>query len=234
MIPIESTINEQEIRKFAEHAPYWWDESGPLKTLHDINPIRVAWIKQAIDINNKTLLDVGCGGGILCEALAGSGARVSGIDAALEAIETAKAHAIDNGLFIDYHHSPIEDYEQGGYDVITCMELLEHIDHPEQVLAHCQRLLKPDGLLFVSTISRTLKAYASAVLVAEYLLGLLPKQTHDYKHFIKPSEMASMARGLGFTLLEMKGMNYNPLTRQASLSDDVSVNYLMVFQRSII
>lgn len=230
MTHIESTIDDQEVSKFAQHATQWWDINGSLKTLHDINSTRLEFIIQHINLSGLSVLDVGCGGGILCEAMAKGGAKVTGIDAECDAIQVAKNHGNEQQLAIDYFCTPIEDYEHTGFDVITCMEMLEHVQKPELVLEHCRRLLKPNGLLFLSTISRSLKAYASAIIAAEYVLGLLPKQTHDYSKFIKPSELTAMTRSLGFDLIDMSGMNYNPITRQASLTADVSVNYLMVLK----
>lgn len=226
----ESTIDLQEVQKFSQQASYWWDLEGPFKTLHDINPVRLEFILAHKPLAGLRVLDLGCGGGILSEALAKSGANVTGIDAAVEGIEAAKVHAKDNGLAIDYLCMPVEDYDGAPFDVIVCMEMLEHVQKPELILQQCKRLLKPEGLLFVSTISRTFKAYASAVIAAEYVLGLLPKQTHDYHKFIKPSELASMARHQGFELLNLQGMDYNPFSRKASLGQDVSVNYVMSFQ----
>lgn len=231
MNSIESTVDDLEVNKFANLSQQWWDLQGPLKTLHDINPARLAFIAQRIQISGLTVLDVGCGGGILSEALTKAGAIVTGLDAEADSIQTAINHACESGLRVDYLCSPIEDYDNAGFDVVVCMELLEHVQNPELVLQHCKRLLKPNGLLFLSTISRTLTAYASAIIAAEYLLHLLPKQTHDYSKFIKPSELAHMARINGLKLLDMQGIHYNPLTGHASLCSDVSINYLMVFQK---
>lgn len=226
MTNIQTTINEHEVTKFAQHARHWWDKEGPLKTLHDINDTRLEFIKQHVPLAGLSVLDVGCGGGVLCEALAQSGALVTGIDAEQQALETAKAHAKTNQLDIEYHCSPVEAFD-GQFDVITCMEMLEHVNNPELVLEHCKRLLKPHGMLFLSTISRTLKAYVSVVIAAEYVLGLLPKQTHDYDKFIKPSELLAMARHFDLNLVDMRGLDYNPLSRKASLSSHVHVNYLL-------
>lgn len=226
----ESTIDDQELHKFAQHANDWWDKEGPLKTLHDINGIRLEFISQHINLKGIRVLDVGCGGGILCEAMAKAGAEVTGIDAESEAIIIAQAHAEKNRLTIDYQCTPIEDYDSKGFDVVTCMEMLEHVQNPELVIEHCKRLLKPDGFLFLSTISRTIKAYAGAIIAAEYVLNILPKQTHDYRKFIKPSELMTMARAFDLNLIDMKGLNYNPILRTARLSDDVSVNYLLALQ----
>lgn len=226
----QSTINTEEISKFAQHAGEWWNTEGPLKTLHDINNTRLEFITRQVALEDLAILDVGCGGGILCEAMARSGAKVTGIDAEPDAIAAAQEHAKNSGLSIDYFCSPIETYPQNHYDVITCMEMLEHVENPELVLAQCQQRLKPNGFLFLSTINRTLKAYASTIITAEYLLNLLPRQTHDYAKFIKPSELIAMVRPLGFKLVEMSGLNYNPFLRTASLSSEVQVNYLLAFR----
>jgi 2-polyprenyl-6-hydroxyphenyl methylase/3-demethylubiquinone-9 3-methyltransferase len=231
MSNIESTINSQEINKFAQHAKLWWDTEGPLKTLHDINGTRLDYISQHVSLTHTHVLDVGCGGGILCEAMAKVGAQVTGIDAESEAIRVAQDHAKNHDVNIDYFCTAVEAYEGPLFDVITCMEMLEHVQNPELVFNHCRRLLKPEGLLFVSTINRTIKAYASAIVAAEYLLNLLPRQTHDYNKFIKPSELLSMARSFGFQLVDMKGMDYNPFLRHASLGCDVKVNYLLALRR---
>lgn len=229
---IESSIDDQEVNKFAQHANDWWDKQGPLKTLHDINDTRLEFISQHINLKGLHVLDVGCGGGILCEAMAKAGAEVTGIDAESEAIGVAKGHATENQLSIEYYSTPIEEFESKQFDVITCMEMLEHVQNPELVLEHCKRLIKPNGFIFLSTISRTIKAYAGAIIAAEYLLKILPKQTHDYNKFIKPSELLAMARPFDLNLIDMKGMNYNPISRNASLSSDVSVNYLLLLQDS--
>jgi 2-polyprenyl-6-hydroxyphenyl methylase/3-demethylubiquinone-9 3-methyltransferase len=231
MINTDSTIDKQELDKFAQHAEHWWNKQGPLKTLHDINPTRLDFILEQVNVADMRVLDVGCGGGILCEAMARHDAVVTGIDAEAEVIKVAAEHAQTHHLAIDYVCTPIEDYEHEAFDVITCMELLEHVHNPEQVVCHCKRLLKPGGLLFLSTINRTVKAYANAIVAAEYLLNLLPKQTHDYDKFIKPSELAGMVRSQGFALVDLKGLNYNPFARTASLVSDVSVNYLMALRR---
>ncbi|MBA2649951.1 MAG: bifunctional 2-polyprenyl-6-hydroxyphenol methylase/3-demethylubiquinol 3-O-methyltransferase UbiG [Legionella sp.] len=225
-----STIIDQEIKKFSLLADDWWDLKGPLKTLHHLNPARLQFIEQQIQLAGNTVLDIGCGGGILSEAMTKLGASVTGIDAESTAIETAKNHAAAQQLSIDYHCRPIEEFIGSAFDVITCMELLEHVNNPILVLEHCKRLLKPEGLLFLSTINRTAKAYATAIIAAEYILGLLPKQTHDYEKFIKPSELNTMARSLDLKFLGMSGLNYNPITQQATLSPEVQVNYLMCFK----
>lgn len=230
MANIESTIDEQEVHKFARHAGHWWDTEGPLRTLHDINQIRLDFIRQQINLANIDVLDVGCGGGILCEAMAKAGAKVSGIDAEAEAVHVAAEHASHGQLNIEYTCTPIEKFNGKTFDAVTCMEMLEHVNHPELVLEHCRRVLKPGGLLFLSTLNRTPKAYATAIVGAEYLLNFLPKQTHDYEKFIKPSELLTITRSLGFSLLEMSGLKYNPFSRECFLSEDVSVNYLLALQ----
>ncbi|STX28320.1 3-demethylubiquinone-9 3-methyltransferase [Legionella beliardensis] len=223
----QKTVNEEEIAKFAKLATNWWDKNGALKTLHDINPVRLNFIKEFSSLKHKTILDVGCGGGILSEAMAREDAVITGIDAEESAIEVALKHASLNHLKINYCCIPIESYEATSFDMITCMEMLEHVSEPQYVIKHCARLLKPGGLLFLSTINRTLKAYMAAIIAAEYLLRLLPQQTHDYNKFIKPAELALMVRAEGLELIGLKGMSYNPLNRSGQLQSSVDVNYLM-------
>lgn len=226
----ETTVNPEEIHKFAQHAKLWWDTEGPLRTLHDINGIRLDFIQQHVQLSHLNVLDVGCGGGILCETMANAGANVTGIDAEIDTILVAQEHAKGSHLNVDYFCTSIEAYKNPCFDVITCMEMLEHVQNPKLVLQHCRRLLKPKGFLFLSTISRTVKAYLTAIVAAEYLLNLLPKQTHDYDKFIKPSKLLAITRSLGFKLVDMKGMDYNPLLRKASLGTDLKVNYLLALQ----
>ncbi|TAL60591.1 MAG: bifunctional 2-polyprenyl-6-hydroxyphenol methylase/3-demethylubiquinol 3-O-methyltransferase UbiG [Legionella sp.] len=231
MTNVESTIDIQELNKFAQHAETWWDPQGPLKTLHDINPARMQFITQHTTLEDKQVLDVGCGGGILSEAMAKAGAQVVGLDAEVEAINTAQAHASASKVNVDYICSPIEDYDHAPFDVITCMEMLEHVPKPELVLEHCMRLLKPGGLLLVSTINRSLIAYGTVILAAEYILRILPRQTHDFDKFITPSELATMGRQLDLELIDLQGLAYNPLSRKASLSPDVTINYLLAWKK---
>ena len=228
---MNSTIDKAEVAKFAQHSEQWWDVNGPLKTLHDINPARLAFIQQYVTLRGTRVLDVGCGGGILAEAMALAGAEVTGLDVVPEAIDTAKAHALTQNLAIDYRCQPIETYAGDSFDHMTCMEMLEHVPEPQLVIAHCTRLLKPNGFLFLSTLNRTIKAYASAIVAAEYVLGLLPRQTHDFDKFIKPSELGAMARACGLETVSLSGLAYNPLTRHAFLHPSVSVNYLLVCQK---
>ena len=226
-----TTIDPMEVAKFAEHASAWWDTEGPLKTLHDINPTRIAFIQKYTELTGRSVLDVGCGGGVLSEGMAALGAFVTGLDVEPQAITTAKAHAKEGALSIDYVCQPIETYDAGSFDMITCMEMLEHVTEPSLVIHHCSRLLKPGGYLFLSTINRTLQAYATAILAAEYVLRLLPRQTHDYEKFIKPSELSAMTRAAGLETIGMSGLSYNPFNRKASLNESIKVNYLLVCRK---
>src|SRR3990167_6580611 len=222
-----SSIDNEEVAKFNLLAKQWWDPEGPLKTLHDINPCRLAFIEQHLTLAGSTVLDVGCGGGGLAESMSKKGAIVSGLDADSDIIDTAHEHASKQSLAIHYTCLGIEDFSGETFQAITCMEMLEHVAAPEVIIQHSARLLKPGGYLFLSTINRTLKAYLTAVIGAEYVLKLLPKQTHDYQRFIKPSELALMVRKADLELIDIKGMDYNPFTRAASLQESVSVNYLL-------
>lgn len=227
----KTTVDAVEVAKFAQHAARWWDTEGPLKTLHDINPARLKFIQKFIELTNRSVLDVGCGGGVLSESLACNGAIVTGLDVEPDAIAAAKKHAKEHQLQIKYVCKPIEDYEASSFDFITCMEMLEHVPDPQLVIEHCARLLKPDGYLFLSTINRTAKAYASVIVAAEYILRLLPRQTHDFDKFLKISELAAMVRTAGLEMVGMCGIAYNPFTRVASLQDAISVNYLMACRK---
>lgn len=226
-----STVDSEELAKFSQLAAEWWNPEGPLKTLHDLNPTRLAFIKRYIRLPQLSILDVGCGGGILAEALSEGGAKVTGLDVEEEAILAARHHNKDSGHPVKYVCQPIETFISEPYDAITCMEMLEHVANPSLIIEHSARLLKPGGYLFLSTINRTVKAYGMAVIAAEYILGLLPKQTHDYKKFIKPSELAAMARSYGLTQEGISGLGYNPFQRKAYLQTAVDVNYLAVYQK---
>jgi 2-polyprenyl-6-hydroxyphenyl methylase/3-demethylubiquinone-9 3-methyltransferase len=228
---MNSTIEPAELVKFAQHASAWWDCQGPLKTLHDINPTRLAYILEYCPIQNMRILDVGCGGGILTEALAREGAHAIGLDAEVHAIDAAREHANYSNLSIDYVCSAIEVYDAPEFDCITCMELLEHVSDFSLVIHHAARLLKRDGYLFLSTLNRTVKSYLTAIVAAEYLFSLLPRQTHDFSQLIRPSELARTLRDEGFEIVNMRGMHYNPFTRKAMLCESVDVNYLLVAQR---
>jgi len=222
-------IDHNELAKFALLAESWWDPEGECRPLHDLNPCRGEFIAARADLRGARVLDVGCGGGILSEYLAEAGAQVTGIDANADLIAVARLHAQRSGVDIRYECISIEDLAHdpaGSYDIITCMELLEHVPDPERMLGDCAGHLRANGNIFFSTINRTPKAYALAVLGAEYLFKLLPRGTHDYARFIKPSELARWGRLAGLEIAEVSGMSYNPVTRHAALRGDISVNFL--------
>ena len=215
-----------ELEKFGRLASRWWDPKGEFRPLHEINPLRLGWIEGHVPLAGKNVLDVGCGGGILTEAMARSGARVTGIDLSEKALRVAELHLLESRLDIRYEKSSVEDY-RGTFDVVTCMELIEHVPDQGSLVAACARLVRPGGHVFFSTINRNLKSYLFAVVGAEYVLGLLPKGTHDYQRFVKPSELAAWCRASGLSSEELIGMTYNPLTRRYSLGRDCDVNYLL-------
>ena len=215
-----------ELEKFSRLAARWWDPEGEFRPLHDINPLRLEWIEAHASLAGKDVLDVGCGGGILAESMARRGARVTGIDLSEKALRVAELHLLESKLDVHYRHSSVEDCA-GAFDVVTCMELLEHVPDPASMVAACARLARPGGHVFFSTINRNPKSYLFAVVGAEYVLGLLPKGTHDYRRFVKPSELATWCRAAGLQTEELKGMTYNPLTRRYRLGADCDVNYLL-------
>lgn len=232
---VMKNIDQTEINKFNKHAARWWDKEGDLKSLHDINPLRLGFIAENTNLNNSTLIDVGCGGGILTEALAKSGANATGIDMSDEALKVARLHALDSGLSIDYEHITVEEMaakKNASFDTVTCLEMLEHVPDPASVVKACATLVKPGGNLFFSTLNRNPKSYLFAILGAEYILQLLPRGTHDYQKFIKPSELDAWLRDCGCEIVSLKGMDYNPLSKNYSLTSNVSVNYL-VYARKI-
>jgi 2-polyprenyl-6-hydroxyphenyl methylase/3-demethylubiquinone-9 3-methyltransferase len=232
----EHNVDAAEVSKFDGMAARWWDTEGEFRPLHDLNPVRLRFVQQHAGITGKNVLDVGCGGGILSESMARAGAKVTGIDAAQKALTVARLHAMEAGIEVNYQNEVAEVHateHAGQYDVVTCMELLEHVPDPASLISACTLMLKPGGRLFVSTINRNPKAYALAVLGAEYLMRLLPKGTHDYAKFIKPSELARWARQAGLQLLDEAGMHYNPVLRSASLIRSVDVNYLMCFEKPV-
>jgi 2-polyprenyl-6-hydroxyphenyl methylase/3-demethylubiquinone-9 3-methyltransferase len=228
---IALNIDEQELAKFSALAARWWDQESEFKPLHDINPLRLDYIdRQAKGLSGKTVLDVGCGGGILSESMAQCGAKVTGIDMAEAPLSVAKLHLHESSLEIDYQRTTAEQFSQqypAHFDVVTCLEMLEHVPDPASVVMACHQLVKPEGHVFFSTINRNLKSYAFAIIGAEYLLKLLPKGTHDYAKFIRPAELAQWVRAANGEMKNITGMNYNPLTKHYSLSQDVAVNYLI-------
>jgi len=223
-------IDQQEVQKFADLAEKWWDTSGDFKPLHVINPLRAEYISSKVELEGKTLLDVGCGGGILAEALHDKGAIVTGIDAAGPGIEIAKNQEKKNNKSINYQESTAEDLIQKStekYDVVTCLEVLEHVPDPKLLVKTCINLLKPNGDLFLSTINKNPRSWITAIVGAEYIFNILPKGTHEFDKFIKPSSLGSYIRESSAELVETKGMFYNPITHKANLNNDLGVNYLM-------
>lgn len=230
MMHTAQNIDAREVAKFEQLASRWWDPHGEFKPLHDINPLRLAYIDQRAPLTGKRVVDVGCGGGILAESMALKGAAVTGIDAGNAPLSVARLHLLESGASVDYRQITAEqlaEEQPGGYDIVTCMEMLEHVPDPASVIAACARLAKPGGRIFFSTINRTPKAYMLAILGAEYVLKLLPKGTHDFSKFIRPSELDEWMRPAGLRLRELTGMSYNPLNRQYSLGNDIDVNYLV-------
>ena len=215
-----------ELEKFSRLAARWWDPQGEFRPLHEINPLRLDWIAGHAPLAGKDVLDVGCGGGILAESMARRGARVTGIDLSEKALRVAELHLHESRLDVRYEKKAVEDCA-GAFDVVTCMELLEHVPDPASMVAACARLARPGGHVFFSTINRNPKSYLFAVVGAEYVLGLLPKGTHDYQRFVKPSELAGWCRASGLATEELIGMTYNPLTRRYRLGRDCDVNYLL-------
>lgn len=227
-------IDTLEIAKFDTLANEWWDPEGTSKPLHQINPLRLQFIMDVTSLNHKKIIDVGCGGGILSESLARQNAQVTGIDMAESVIAAAKQHAQKNHLDIAYEQITVEAMAQShpeAFDIVTCMELLEHVPNPISVIDACSKLVKPEGYLFFSTLNRNLKSYLHAVIGAEYILQLLPKGTHEYNKFIRPSELDSWARNVGLSMQHITGITYNPLTQQYKLTPSVDVNYLVCYQK---
>lgn len=225
-----ANVDPAEIQHFSGLAEQWWDLNGPMGPLHAINPLRLSFIQRTENLSGKTVLDVGCGGGILSESLAQAGAKVTAIDMAQDSISIAQQHASENGLVIDYRCCIVEDLAEtmpASFDVISCMEMLEHVPDPAAILSSCAKLLKPGGGLYLSTINRNPKSFALAIVGAEHILNLIPKGTHHYDKFIKPSELGSWCRQAGLEVGAIEGMSYNPLSRTYKLGRDVDVNYLL-------
>ncbi len=223
-------VDPNEVAKFEALAASWWDLEGQSKPLHEINPLRTGYIAERCQLDNASVIDVGCGGGILSEALAKNGARVTGIDMGEMPLDIAKLHAMEAGLEIHYEQSTAETMaakHAAEFDAVTCLEMLEHVPDPAAIIQACADLVKPGGDVFFSTLNRHPKAYLLAVVGAEYVMNMLPKGTHDYKRFIRPAELASWCRQAGLHVKDITGMSYNPLTRQFSLGNDVKVNYIV-------
>ena len=230
-----SNVDPQELAKFSELAHRWWDPESEFRPLHQINPLRLEWIQRLAGLRGKRALDVGCGGGILAEAMAGQGADVLGIDLAGRALKVAQLHAMESGAAgVRYREVSVEDLageQPAQYDVVTCMEMLEHVPDPSSIVRACAVLAKPGGWVFFSTLNRNPKSFLFAIVGAEYLLQLLPKGTHEYARFIRPSELARWCRDGGLDVHATRGLTYNPLTRRYRLTDDTGVNYLFACRR---
>ncbi|MCL2876299.1 MAG: bifunctional 2-polyprenyl-6-hydroxyphenol methylase/3-demethylubiquinol 3-O-methyltransferase UbiG [Betaproteobacteria bacterium] len=230
-----STNNDPlELDKFSDLAHRWWDPASEFKPLHEINPLRLGWIARLAGLSGKKALDVGCGGGILTESMAASGAEVTGIDLSEKALSVARLHLFESELNIDYQHISAEAFagtHAGQFDIVTCMEMLEHVPDPASTVRACARLVRPGGHVFFSTLNRNPKSFLFAIIGAEYVLKLLPRGMHDYTRFIKPSELAQFCRDAGLITAAMSGLSYNPFTRAYSLGSDTSVNYMMQTRR---
>lgn len=224
-----------ELQKFSDLAHRWWDPSSEFKPLHEINPLRLGWIDKCCGLAGKRVVDVGCGGGILSESMAAVGATVSGIDLSEKALGVARLHLFESGQKVDYRHCSAEQFaaeNADSFDAVTCMEMLEHVPDPSSTVAACAQMVKPGGDVFFSTLNRNPKSYLLAVVGAEYVLNLLPRGTHEYDKFIKPSELARYCRDAGLEFVELLGMSYNPLTRVYSLGPNTDVNYLVHAKRA--
>jgi len=227
-------VDPSEIAKFSALAHRWWDPNSEFKPLHAINPLRLNWMKNLINFEGKKVVDIGCGGGILAESIAQSGADTTGIDLSEKALKVAELHALEVGANLTYRSISAEalaEEQPGQYDVVTCMEMLEHVPDPASVVRACAKLCKPGGTLFFSTLNRNPKSYLFAIIGAEYILKLLPKGTHEYAKFIKPSELVAFTRNAGLEMMGIKGLTYNPITQVYSLNDDVSVNYMIAVRK---
>ena len=227
-------VDQSEIAKFSALAHRWWDPNSEFKPLHAINPLRLSWMKSFVNFEGKKVVDIGCGGGILAESIAQSGADTTGIDLSEKALKVAELHALEVGANLTYRAISAEDLAQeqaGQYDVVTCMEMLEHVPDPASVVRACATLCKPGGTLFFSTLNRNPKSYLFAIIGAEYILRLLPKGTHEYAKFIKPSELVHFTRAANLEMLGIKGLGYNPITQVYSINDNVDVNYMIAVRK---
>lgn len=230
-----SNADPHELDKFGEVAHRWWDPNSEFRPLHDINPARLGWIDSNAGLKGKQVIDVGCGGGLLSEGMAALGARVTAIDLSEKALAIARLHLFESGHLVDYRLISAEamaDEAPSCFDLVTCLEMLEHVPDPASTVAACARLVKPGGQVFLSTINRNPKAYLLAVVGAEYLFNLLPRGTHDYTRFLKPAELARLCRGAGLEVLEITGLRYNPFKREGSIGADTDVNYLLRARRN--
>lgn len=230
-----TNVHQHEIEKFGSKAHDWWDPQGDLRTLHAVNPIRVQFVGRYVDLNGKEVVDVGCGGGILSEALAYNGGTVLGIDLSTDLLLAAEQHASGSGLALTYRSVSAEQLaaeRPESFDVVTCMEMLEHVPDPESVVQSCARLARPGAMLYFSTLNRNLKSYLMAIVGAEYVLRMIPRGTHRFDTFIRPSELCQWGRRAGLELRGFEGIAYNPMSKQFGPTDDLSVNYLAAFQRS--
>jgi 2-polyprenyl-6-hydroxyphenyl methylase/3-demethylubiquinone-9 3-methyltransferase len=232
---MNSNADPAELDKFGEVAHRWWDPNSEFRPLHDINPARLAWIDANAGLKGKQVIDVGCGGGLLSEGMAAMGAQVTGIDLSERALGIARLHLYESGHVVDYRLISAEamaEESPSRFDLVTCLEMLEHVPDPASTVAACARLVKPGGQVFLSTINRNPKAYLLAVVGAEYIFNLLPRGTHDYTRFLKPAELARLCRSAGLEVLEITGLRYNPLKRDASIGSDTDVNYLLRARRN--
>lgn len=231
---VTDNVHLHEIHKFGSQAERWWDPNGEFRTLHQVNPLRLAFIAQYADLQGKRVVDVGCGGGILTEGLVKAGADALGIDLSEELIDIADLHGLETGISASYQKISAETLaaqQPASFDHVTCMEMLEHVPDPASIIQACATLVKPGGMVFFSTLNRVPKAYLLAIVAAEYVLNMVPKGTHDYKTFIKPAELSQTARSVGLELQGITGIEYSPFTKQFSLGRDIDVNYIAAFRR---
>jgi 2-polyprenyl-6-hydroxyphenyl methylase/3-demethylubiquinone-9 3-methyltransferase len=233
---LRDNVDTAEVAKFDAMAARWWDPEGDFRPLHEINPLRLDWILERVRIEGRRVVDIGCGGGILAESMAVAGAEVTGIDMAEGPLTVARLHQLESGIEVEYHQSTAEELasrQAGEFDVVTCLEMLEHVPAPHDVIQSCAELVKPGGDVIFSTINRNPKSFVFAIVGAEYVLKLLPAGTHEYQKFIRPSELDAWAREAGLALQASIGMHYNPFTREYSLGPNLDVNYLMHFRRPV-